>query len=103
MKRIQVITTTDKEKVAARIAEALVRERLAACVQAWPITSTFPWRGKLTVGKEWILLIKARSPDYKRIEKEIARMHNYELPEIIALPILKGSRAYLDWMDEATK
>lgn len=103
MKYVQVITTTDKEKVAAAMAGALVRKGLAACVQKWPISSTFSWKGKVTAGREWILLIKARASDYKRVEREIARMHNYELPEIICLPILKGSKRYLDWMSESTK
>lgn len=102
MKYIQVITTTDKRSTANTIAAAMVKKRLAACVQTWSITSTFRWKGKVMGGKEWIILIKARELDYKRIEKEIIRMHNYETPEIISMPILKGSKSYLKWIDEVT-
>jgi periplasmic divalent cation tolerance protein len=55
------------------------------------------------VGKEWLMLIKSKSADYKRIEKEIVRLHNYELPEIIQVPITTGSSGYLKWIDESTK
>jgi periplasmic divalent cation tolerance protein len=102
MKYLQIITTTDKKSVAEAMANVLVCKRLAACVQMWPIGSTFSWKGKVAAGKEWLLLIKAQSSDYKKIEKEILRMHNYELPEIIAVPILKGSKGYLDWIDKTT-
>jgi periplasmic divalent cation tolerance protein len=103
MKYAIVITTTDKKSTATKIARALVSKRLAACVQAHPITSTFTWKGRLTTGKEWLLLIKSRASDYKSIEKEIKRVHNYELPELISIPIQNGSRAYLGWIDKATK
>jgi periplasmic divalent cation tolerance protein len=103
MKYIQVITTTDKRSTANTIANALVKKRLAACVQTWPISSTFKWKGKVMNGKEWIILIKAREPSYEKIEKEIIRIHNYEVPEIISLPILKGSKSYLDWIEGVTK
>ena len=103
MKYVQVITTTDKRQIADAIAGSLVRKGLAACVQTWPITSTFKWKGKVQSGKEWILLIKARAADYKKIENEIRRMHNYELPEIISVPILTGSKDYLAWISETTE
>jgi periplasmic divalent cation tolerance protein len=104
MKYAMVMTTTDKRRVADAIAKALVKKGLAACVQVvGPITSTFIWKKKIGTGKEWLLLIKGRSSSYKRIEKEITRLHNYELPEIIRLPINAGSRAYLNWIDKSAK
>jgi len=103
MKYAMVITTTNKKAVVSKLANALIRKRLAACVQTWPITSTFSWKGKVMTGREWILLIKAKDSDYKSIEKEIALMHNYELPEIISIPIRSGSKGYLDWIDKETK
>jgi periplasmic divalent cation tolerance protein len=89
--------------MAAKIANALVKKRLAACVQSWPVRSTFTWKGKLTSGGEFLLMIKAPSSNYRKIEKEIIRIHNYELPEIIALPMAKGSKAYLDWITKMTE
>ncbi len=103
MRYIQAMTTTGKKSEAAAIARSLVKKRLAACVQACPISSTFRWKGKVMEGREWMLLIKARSSDYKKLEKEITRLHSYELPEIIALPIAKGSRRYLNWIGSSTR
>ncbi len=103
MKYAIVVTTTDKKEIAAKIANALIRKKLAACVQMWPITSTFSWKGKVMTGKEWIMLIKAKAVDYKKIEKEIKLIHNYELPEIIAVPIANGSKEYLNWIEKTTR
>jgi len=104
MKYAMVMTTTDKRKVADVIAKSLVKRRLAACVQVLgPMTSTFTWKNKLGTGKEWLLLIKSRGSAYKNIEKEIIRLHNYELPEIIQLPISSGSKGYLNWINKMTE
>ena len=104
MKYAMVMTTTDKRKVADAIAKSLVKKRLAACVQiVGPIVSTFIWKNKLGVGKEWLMLIKSSAASYKKIETEITRLHNYELPEIIQLPISTGSKKYLNWIGRMTK
>ena len=102
MKYIQVMTTTDKKSLAKAIARSPVGKGLAACIQSWPINSTFRWKGKVMEGREWMLLIKARSSDYRKVEREIKRLHNYELPEIIAVPMAAGSKSYLNWIKEAT-
>ena len=97
---IQVITTTEKKDDALRIAELLVERRLAACVQVdGPITSVYRWQGKVETAEEWRCLIKTRRDLYGELEATIRQAHAYDVPEILAVPVTVGSRAYLDWME----
>jgi len=97
---IQVVTTTASREDAERIARALVEERLAACVQVLgPITSTYRWQGAIETGQEWLCLVKSREDLYADLEAAIRRLHPYEVPEILALPVLAGNPAYLAWLD----
>ena len=78
--------------------------RLAACVQiVGPIISTYRWRGKVERDEEWQCWAKTRGERFERVEAAIRRVHPYEVPEIIAMPILAGSSAYLAWLDAETK
>ena len=96
---LQIITTTDSKEKAERIAFILVEKGLAACVQIiGPVTSIYRWEGKIENTIEWICQIKTIKDLYNSVEKEILTHHKYELPEIIAIPILTGSKKYLDWM-----
>jgi periplasmic divalent cation tolerance protein len=102
-KYIQVITTTDSREAAKKIAETLVKEKLAACVQvSGPISSTYEWQGKIENAEEWVCVIKTRESFYGKVEEAIKTVHTYEVPEIIALPITAGNPAYLAWIDEVT-
>ncbi len=97
---IQVMTTTDKKEDAERIATCLVEKRLAACVQiAGPITSFYRWKGNMERTQEWQCWIKSKEVLYKEIEKAIKSVHPYEVPEIIAMPIIAGSHDYLEWLE----
>jgi periplasmic divalent cation tolerance protein len=97
---IQVTTTTESEEQAKKIADFLVATKLAACVQiVGPITSIYRWKGKVENAQEWLCLIKTREDFYTDIELAIKEMHFYETPEIIAVPIIKGSKEYLQWLD----
>jgi periplasmic divalent cation tolerance protein len=97
---IQVVTTTEHREDAQRIATLLVEERLAACVQiVGPIHSTYRWRGNIESAQEWQCWAKSRRDLYEAIEKAIRGIHPYEVPEILALPILTGSASYLAWLD----
>ena len=101
---IQIITTTEKKEDAERIAETLVEQRLAACVQIiGPISSVYRWKGRIERTGEYLCLIKSRNDLYERIEKAIKEIHPYEVPEIIVVPITKTSSDYLAWLDEETK
>ncbi len=97
---IQVITTTEKRQDAEKIAEILVDEKLAGCVQiVGPMTSIYRWKGQVETAEEWQCVIKSRFGLYGDIEKAIKSVHPYEVPEIIAMPILKISRDYQEWLD----
>lgn len=100
---IQVHTTVAKKSDAEKIAKTLVDKKLAACVQIiGPITSVYKWKGKTEMAKEWICTAKTKANFYKKIEKAIKEIHTYELPEIIAIPIVNGSGKYLEWVGKET-
>jgi periplasmic divalent cation tolerance protein len=96
---IQVLTTAGSEEEAERIAEALLGRRLAACVQVLgPIVSRYRWQGKLERASEWQCLAKTEAALYGEVEAAIRAVHSYEEPEILAIPVLAGSKGYLDWV-----
>ena len=88
---IQVVTTIDTEEGATRLARTLVERRLAACVQvAGPVASVYRWQGRVEEAREWQCLIKTRADLFDAVAAAIRALHAYELPEIIALPIVAG-------------
>jgi len=101
---IQIITTTPSRDLAQQIAEKLVENKLAACAQvSGPITSIYEWKGKVENEEEWYCVIKTRKDLFREVEESIKALHSYEVPEIIALPILEGSPAYLAWINQVVK
>lgn len=102
MESIVVLTTTDSTDAADRLARAIVEERLAACVQLTPIRSVYRWQGAVHVEGETLLLIKTQRELFERLDAFIRERHSYETPEIVALPIVAGSQAYLDWIAAET-
>lgn len=85
------------------MAGLLISKRLAACVQLVPnLESHYRWEGKKETSKEILLIIKTKAPLYKKVESAILKNHSYQVPEIICLPITKGSKAYLDWLSHET-
>ncbi len=100
---IQVFTTVEKREDADRIASTVVNKRVAACAQILgSIHSTYWWKGKVEEAGEWLLMMKTRQDLFSSLEKEIMAIHPYEVPEIIALPIVAGSASYLEWIQEET-
>ncbi|HEY1786350.1 MAG TPA: divalent-cation tolerance protein CutA [Pirellulales bacterium] len=96
---IQVITTVGSRGEAERIAAQLVDLRLAACVQiVGPVSSTFRWREEIEISEEWLCVAKSTRDSFPAIERQIRALHSYELPEIVALPIVAGSSDYLAWI-----
>jgi periplasmic divalent cation tolerance protein len=100
---IQVTTTTETKEQAQTIAQHLMESRLAACVQiTGPITSIYRWKDKVENAREWLCIIKTTDKLYAAVEATIKRLHSYETPEIIAVPIINGSKEYLQWIHEET-
>lgn len=98
-----VLTNTPDRATAERIAEALVTEQLAACVNILAgCTSLYRWEGKLERAGEVPLLIKTTRDAYPQLETRLRQLHPYELPEIIALPLSAGLPEYLDWVAQET-
>ncbi|MBV9385794.1 MAG: divalent-cation tolerance protein CutA [Chroococcidiopsidaceae cyanobacterium CP_BM_ER_R8_30] len=95
-----VLVTTDSQKEAETIAGALVQFRLAACVSLLPIHSIYTWQGEVHREPEWQLLIKTDLAQFETLAAKIRELHSYEVPEIIALPIVAGSQPYLQWISE---
>jgi periplasmic divalent cation tolerance protein len=99
---IQMTTTTDSKELAQQIANVLVEQKLAACVQvSGPITSIYEWKSNIQTTEEWVCVIRTRRSLFPGIEKCIKSLHHYEVPEITVLS-MEGSRDYLDWIGEVT-
>jgi periplasmic divalent cation tolerance protein len=96
------VTAGDADQAWA-IAKALVERKLAACVQVFPIRSCYEWEGKIVEGNEVLVFIKSRREAYDRLEACVKELHSYEVPEILALPILRGSEKYLEWIDSVVR
>jgi uncharacterized protein involved in tolerance to divalent cations/ADP-ribose pyrophosphatase YjhB (NUDIX family) len=98
---IVVYVTTGSPAESDRISRALVEERLAACVnRSAPIQSVHRWRGKVEQSQEELLIIKTRRELFSALDRRVRELHSYEVPEIIALPVLEGSAEYLRWLRE---
>jgi periplasmic divalent cation tolerance protein len=98
--KIVVLSTCATEADAERLARALVEGRLAACVNVVPgVRSFFHWKGQLDSGVECLLLIKTSRRLLPALSAEIAKLHSYEVPELLALPVVDGAENYLGWLD----
>ena len=100
---IQITTTAGNRGEAERIAAALVERRLAACVQiVGPMRSVYRWQGAVEHADEYVCVIKSTDERLPAVEAAIRTLHSYECPELIAVPIVGGSDAYLKWLAEQT-
>lgn len=103
MEAILVMTNLPDRDAARQLADRLVAERLAACINILaPCESVYRWQGKIETAQEIPMLIKTLKAHYDKVEKTIRQCHPYELPEIIAVPISAGLPAYLDWLGAET-
>ena len=101
---IVVLITCGSEEEAVKISNALVEERLAACVNLIsPVRSIYRWEEKIWDEKEWLLIIKTQRKRFQEIETRVKSLHSYSVPEIISLPIVEGSSSYLNWLAEMTE
>lgn len=97
---IVVMVTCKSKAEARRIATALVTKRLAACgnILDAPVSSIYRWEEKIERTKEYLLILKSTRNAFATLEREVTRMHSYDVPEIIALPVARGSGKYLNWI-----
>src|SRR5580658_2168369 len=100
--KIVVLSTCASPEEAERIARALVEKRLAACVNVLPaVRSIYRWKDAIEDQQETLLVIKSSRGLFDALRAQIEKMHSYEVPEIIALPMVDGAEAYLEWMGRA--
>lgn len=103
-KETVTLVTCKDARQARKIAEALVRERLAACVNILPgVTSIYTWQGKMERSSECLLVVKSRAALAARTAARVRELHTYSVPEVITLPIVSGDPAYLRWVRDATR
>jgi periplasmic divalent cation tolerance protein len=97
-----ILSTFPNEKSVADIASKVVAGRLCACVNFAQVRSIYSWRGRMEDQKEFIALFKTTAKSAKKLKAEIARLHPYEVPEIVELKMSDVSRSYLSWLVEST-
>ncbi|MFB8773336.1 divalent-cation tolerance protein CutA [Streptomyces broussonetiae] len=98
-----VVTTTDAEEKARALAAGVIGERLAACAQVYPISSVYRWEGAVEEAREWRVDFKTRGELVARLAERIGELHDYDTPEVIAVPVVSGSAAYLSWVAAETR
>jgi periplasmic divalent cation tolerance protein len=101
---IIVLVTTANKAEAEKIAQALLKERLITCANIInPVTSFFFWSGKIERAEECMMVMKSRKDLFAELAERLKGLHSYEVPEVLALPIVEGSAVYLGWMGEVLK
>lgn len=101
---IEVLTTTANAEDAQRIATALINGRLAACAQIiGPVTSVYRWQGTVETALEYQIVAKCRASQFTQASNCIQSLHPYDLPQVVAVPIVAGSVNYIKWMAEETQ
>ena len=99
MSEFLVVYITASGENARDLASALVREKLAACVNRIPgVESTYTWEGRVERDTEDLLIVKTRTDLFDRLKQRVQELHGYDVPEIIAVPVATGSESYLEWM-----
>ena len=100
LKYLVVLVTASSAEEATMLASDLLEKKLAACINSFPVQSTYLWEGAIQQDQEYQLIIKTASHVFEALEKRIVELHHYDVPEIIALPIMKGSQSYLNWISQ---
>ena len=101
---IVVYITTGNIKEAEKISDKLIKDKLAACTNMIPkVKSVFSWKGKIEEADEQLLIVKTKRSLFRSLVKAVKKLHSYEVPEIIALPIIDGNEAYLNWIKGTVK
>jgi periplasmic divalent cation tolerance protein len=101
---IMILVTCKDKLQAEKITQSLLAQRLIACGNiVSPVTSFFNWLGKIDKAEECLIVMKSRMDLFGQVAEQVKSLHSYEVPEVLALPIVEGSKAYLDWMSVVLK
>ncbi|RMD46796.1 MAG: divalent-cation tolerance protein CutA [Aquificota bacterium] len=101
MEHIVIFITVPSLDIGKQIAEKLIKEKLAACVNITSkVNSIYFWQGNIEKDDEFLLIIKSRKDRFEKLEKAVKTLHPYSVPEIIAMPLILGSGDYLNWINE---
>lgn len=97
---IIILVTTSGKQEAEKIVQNLLENKLIACANIiGPVSSVFRWSGKIEKAEEYLALMKTRKDLFEKVEAAVKALHSYEVPEILAIPIVEGSKAYLKWLE----
>lgn len=101
--KIVVLVTCGSQKQAQKIGRRLVEAKLAACANILkvPVASIYRWKGRVEQAREFLMILKTTRARFAAMEREVRRLHSYEVPEIMALPVERGSRDYLRWVSRS--
>ena len=100
---ITTYITCSSKKEAEKIAETLITEKLAACVNYFQVNSIYTWEGKVVKDSEYALLCKTRKENFNKIKKRVKEIHSYKVPAILALEIIDGNSDFLEWIDKSVE
>ncbi len=100
---IWIYTTCKNKKEAVRISNHLIKNKLAACNNMFPISSVYRWKNKIVKDKEYALIIKTKNGKFNKIKNEIKKIHGYEVPCILKININKVNKEYLSWLNKEVK
>lgn len=96
---IVVLVTVRNKQEAEKIARELLEEKLIACANVvGPVSSHFHWDGKVEQAEEFLVLLKSRGDLFEKLSERVTALHSYEVPEVLAVPVVAGSKGYLDWL-----
>lgn len=98
-----VYTTIKNKRDADKISNILIKERLAACVNYFPVKSVYRWKNKIEKNSEYILICKTTKKNFKELKNRLKEIHPYELPEIVVVSIPYGDKKYLDWIKNSVE
>lgn len=98
-----IYITTPSVEEAEKIAKTLLEKKLAACVNIFPIKSFFWWNGKIEEANEFVTIVKTKAEKFSEIKEEVKKLHSYTVPCICEIPIERGLREFLDWIDETVE
>lgn len=101
---IVVLVTVGSKLEGEKITQNLLSQKIIACANVvGPITSHFHWAGKIDRAEEYLVIMKSRIDLFDELSERVVAMHSYEVPEILALPILSASRSYIDWLEQSIR